>query len=243
MAVITQGQITLFEVYDGQKGAKGDTGATGAKGDKGDTGAQGLQGIAGAKGADGVTYYTWIKYADTPTSGMSDLPAGKSYMGIAYNKLTATESTNYNDYSWSLIRGDKGDTGERGLQGLQGDKGDQGIQGVKGADGKSSYTHIAYATNSTGTAGFSVSDPVGKTYIGMYVDQTATDSTDPTKYKWTLIKGADGSQGIQGQAGADGKTPYFHTAYATNSNGTAGFSITDATGKTYIGTYTDFTLC
>lgn len=162
MAVITQGQITLFEVYDGQKGAKGDTGATGAKGDKGDTGAQGLQGIAGAKGADGVTYYTWIKYADTPTSGMSDLPAGKSYMGIAYNKLTATESTNYNDYSWSLIRGDKGDTGERGLQGLQGDKGDQGIQGVKGADGKSSYTHIAYATNSTGTAGFSVSDPVGK---------------------------------------------------------------------------------
>lgn len=241
MAVITQGQITLFEVYDGQKGAKGDTGATGAKGDKGDTGAQGLQGIAGAKGADGVTYYTWIKYADTPTSGMSDLPAGKSYMGIAYNKLTATESTNYNDYSWSLIRGDKGDTGERGLQGLQGDKGDQGIQGVKGADGKSSYTHIAYATNPTGTAGFSVSDPVGKTYIGMYVDQTATDSTDPTKYKWTLIKGADGSQGIQGQAGADGKTPYFHTAYATNSNGTAGFSITDATGKTYIGTYTDFT--
>ncbi|MEW4131915.1 tail fiber domain-containing protein [Bacillus thuringiensis] len=232
MAVITQGQITLFEVYDGQKGDKGD---------KGDTGAQGLQGIAGAKGADGITYYTWIKYADTPTSGMSDLPTGKSYMGIAYNKLTATESTNYNDYSWSLIKGDKGDTGERGLQGLQGDKGDQGIQGVKGADGKSSYTHIAYATNSTGTAGFSVSDPVGKTYIGMYVDQTATDSTDPTKYKWTLIKGADGAQGIQGQAGADGKTPYFHTAYANNSTGTIGFSTTDATGRTFIGTYTDFT--
>ena len=231
MAVITQGQITLYEVWDGQQGVKGD------KGDKGD---QGLQGIQGGVGADGKTYYTWIKYADTPTTGMSDVPTGKSYMGIAYNKLTATESTNYNDYSWSLIKGDKGDTGERGLQGLQGDKGDQGIQGAKGIDGKSSYTHIAYATNSTGTAGFSLSDPVGKTYIGMYVDQVATDSTDPTKYKWTLIKGADGSQGIQGQAGADGKTPYFHTAYATNSNGTAGFSTTDATGKTYIGTYTDF---
>lgn len=234
MTVVTQGQITLYSVFDGQDGVKGD------KGDKGDTGAQGLQGIAGAKGADGITYYTWIKYADTPTTGMSDLPTGKAYMGIAYNKLTATESTNYNDYSWSLIKGDKGDTGERGLQGLQGAKGDQGIQGVKGADGLTAYTHIAYATNSTGTAGFSVSDPVGKTYIGMYVDHTATDSTDPTKYKWTLIKGADGAQGIQGQAGADGKTPYFHTAYANNSTGTIGFSTTDATGRTFIGTYTDF---
>lgn len=234
MAIITQGQVTLYEVFDGQQGVKGD------KGDKGD---QGLQGIQGGVGADGKTYYTWIKYADTPTTGMSDLPTGKSYMGIAYNKLTATESTNYNDYSWSLIRGDKGDAGERGLQGLQGAKGDQGIQGnmgIPGMPGTSSYTHIAYSTSADGSTGFSVSDPVGKTHIGMYVDQTATDSTDPKKYKWTLIKGADGSQGIQGQAGADGKTPYFHTAYATNSNGTAGFSTTDATGKTYIGTYTDY---
>lgn len=231
MAVVTQSQITLYEVWDGQQGVKGD------KGDKGD---QGLQGLTGGTGADGKTYYTWIKYADTPTTGMSDLPAGKSYMGIAYNKLTATESTNYNDYSWSLIKGDKGDTGSQGLQGLQGAKGDQGIQGAKGADGLSSYTHIAYATNSTGTAGFSVSDPVGKTYIGMYVDNIATDSTDPSKYKWSLIKGADGAQGIQGTKGADGQTPYFHTAYANNSTGTSGFSTTDATGRTYIGTYTDY---
>ncbi|WP_324658919.1 tail fiber domain-containing protein [Bacillus cereus] len=238
MAVITQSQITLYEVYDGQDGIKGDKGD---KGDQGIQGPQGVQGIAGTKGTDGTTYYTWVKYADTPTTGMSDLPTGKVYMGLAYNKTTATESTNYNDYSWSLIKGDKGDTGQQGVQGLQGEKGDQGIQGVKGADGKSSYTHIAYATNSNGTAGFSLSDPTGKTYIGMYVDQTATDSTDPTKYKWTLIKGADGTQGIQGPKGTDGLTPYFHVAYATNSTGTSGFSTTDSVGKTYIGQYTDFT--
>ncbi|MDA2738371.1 tail fiber domain-containing protein [Bacillus cereus group sp. Bc015] len=229
MSVIAQGQITLYEVWDG------------AKGDKGDQGIQGVQGVQGERGADGTTYYTWIKYADTPTSGMSDYPTGKAYMGIAYNKTTPVESTNYNDYAWSLIKGEKGDQGERGLQGLQGEKGDQGIQGVAGKDGLSSYTHIAYATNSTGTAGFSISDPVGKTYIGIYVDHTPTDSTDPTKYKWTLIKGQKGDQGIQGQAGADGKTPYFHIAYANNSTGTIGFSTTDATGRTYIGTYTDYT--
>ena len=68
------------------------------------------------------------------------------------------------------------------------------------------------------------------------------DSTDPSKYNWTLIKGARGDQGIQGPTGDDGKTPYFHVAYATNSNGTSGFSTTDSNGKTYIGTYTDFTI-
>ncbi|HFU3714632.1 TPA: hypothetical protein ACGPDC_002061, partial [Streptococcus suis] len=100
--------------------------------------------------------------------------------------------------------------------------------------------HIAYATNSTGTQGFSVYDSTNKTYIGMYVDDVELDSTDPSKYKWTLIKGADGAQGIPGQKGADGKTPYLHIAYATNSTGTQGFSVTDSAGKTYIGQYSDF---
>lgn len=54
---------------------------------------------------DGRIYYTWIKYADTPESGMSDEPEGKKYIGIAYNKETDTESTNYSDYSWSLMTG------------------------------------------------------------------------------------------------------------------------------------------
>ena len=72
----------------------------------------------GEEGANGTTFYTWIKYADTPTSGMSDNPTGKVYIGIAYNKTTATESTQYSDYSWSLIKGDKGDTGAQGETGV-----------------------------------------------------------------------------------------------------------------------------
>lgn len=135
-------------------------------------------------------------------------------------------------------KGETGATGERGLQGLEGN---QGLPGPKGADGKSSYTHIAYATNSTGTAGFSISDSFNKTYIGMYVDFTESDSTNPSLYNWTLIKGSDGSQGIAGPTGANGQTSYLHIAYATNSTGTAGFSTTISTGKNYIGQYTDFT--
>ncbi|KEZ51329.1 phage tail spike protein [Metabacillus indicus] len=206
-------------------------------------GADGARGLPGPTGSDGRTPYFHTAYATNAmgTSGFSTTVAtGKTYIGT-YTDYTAADSTNPADYTWVLIKGDKGDPGERGLQGLQGPQGDQGIQGPKGADGLSSYTHIAYANNSTGTIGFSVSDPSGKSYIGVYVDRIAADSTDASKYKWTLIKGADGAQGLPGPAGADGRTPYFHTAYATNATGTSGFSTTVATGKTYIGTYTDYT--
>ena len=70
-----------------------------------------------------------------------------------------------------------------------------GIAGTDGEDGQTSYLHIAYATSSDGKTGFSVNDSVGKTYIGQYTDHTLSDSTDPTKYKWTLIKGDPGSAG------------------------------------------------
>lgn len=129
--------------------------------------------------------------------------------------------------------------GPQGIQGLQGPKGEQGIKGEKGEDGLTSYAHIAYADNALGE-GFSQS-PDGKEYIGMYADHNPTDSTNPADYNWSLIKGADGEQGIPGPKGDDGRTPYFHTAWANNSTGTSGFSTTDSTNKLYIGTYTDFT--
>lgn len=71
----------------------------------GPPGKDGTDGQDGKPGANGKTYYTWIKYADTPTSGMSDDPTGKTYLGIAYNKETQQESNNYDDYTWSKIKG------------------------------------------------------------------------------------------------------------------------------------------
>jgi phage minor structural protein len=132
-------------------------------------------------------------------------------------------------------KGERGEPGIPGLAGIQGERGDQGIPGV------SNYTHIAYANTSNGSSGFSISDSINKLYIGIYVDNQVIDSTDPSKYKWTLIKGADGTQGLPGPPGADGKTPYFHTAWSTSQTGIDAFSTTDATNRTYLGTYTDFT--
>jgi len=140
----------------------------------------------------------------------------------------------------TCIAGATGATGPQGIQGLQGPQGDQGIQGPTGADGLTSYNHIAYADDVNG-GGFSQS-PTGKDYVGFYSDHTPTDSNNPADYNWSLIKGAQGDQGIQGPTGANGLPSYFHTAWANNSTGTSGFSTTVSTDKLYIGTYSDFTV-
>ena len=120
-------------------------------------------------------------------------------------------------------KGDKGDQGAQGIQGLQGPAGTQGVAGPKGADGKTQYTHIAYANSSDGVTNFSTSDS-NRAYIGMYVDFNINDSTTPSDYSWTLVKGADGTQGVAGPKGTDGKTPYFHTAWSYSADGTDRFS-------------------
>lgn len=79
-----------------------------------------------------------------------------------------------------------------------------------------------------------------KAYMGLYIDEIIQSSTDASKYAWTLIKGQDGSQGIQGPAGADGKTPYWHTAWANSADGKTDFSLTDSRGKQFRGEYIDY---
>ena len=160
----------------------------------------GTPGIAGTPGKDGVQLYTWVKYADTPTSGMSDSPVGKTYIGLAYNKTDIIQSTNYEDYSWSLI------------------KGKDGVPGEKGEDGQSLFTWIKYATSASG-ANIS-DDPTGKTFIGLaYNKLTAIESDNPQDYSWALIKGEKGEQGIPGKDGKDGITTYYYIRFSENPNG------------------------
>lgn len=159
------------------------------------------------------------------------------------NKEVASEEVTFLNVSDGRngVKGDKGDPGpkgDRGLQGLQGPKGDQGIPGVKGADGKTQYTHIAYADTVSG-GGFSQTD-TDKAFIGMYQDFNTTASRNPQDYRWSKWKGSDGRDGIPGKAGADGRTPYVHFAYADSADGRTGFSLTQTGTKRYFGHYSDY---
>lgn len=116
--------------------------------------------------------------------------------------------------------------------------GPQGIPGV-GIDGKTTYLHIQYAPVQNPT-----SEQMSKTpdkYIGTYTDFSGVDSTDPSKYTWAKFEGDQGAQGVPGTPGVNGKTPYFHIAYANSADGRTGFSVDDSVNKLYIGQYTDYT--
>lgn len=215
----------------------------------------GNSGTDGIPGKDGVgirstsiTYAIGVSGTVPPTNGWNNqvpnVPAGQ-YLWTK-TVWSYTDNTSETGYSVSKIgeqgaKGDKGDRGlqgERGLQGLQGPKGDQGIPGVKGADGKTQYTHIAYADTVSGS-GFSQTD-TDKAFIGMYQDFNTTDSRNPQDYRWSKWKGSDGRDGIPGKAGADGRTPYVHFAYADSADGRTGFSLTQDGTKRYLGICTDF---
>lgn len=216
-----------------------------------------------------ITYAQGTSGTVAPTTGWTsqvpNVPAGQ-YLWTK-TVWSYTDNTNETGYSVSKIgeqgakgdtgaKGDKGDRGlqgERGLtgpigpagaqgpagpQGLQGPKGDQGIPGVKGADGRTQYTHIAYADTVSGS-GFSQTD-TNKAFIGMYQDFNATDSRNPQDYRWSKWKGSDGRDGIPGKAGADGRTPYVHFAYADSADGRTGFSLTQDGNKRYLGVCTNF---
>lgn len=66
----------------------------------------------GEPGSPGESYYTWVKYADDlHGAGMADIPNGKYYIGLAFNKESSTASNNPQDYQWSKYRGDNGESG------------------------------------------------------------------------------------------------------------------------------------
>ena len=95
---------------------------------------------------------------------------------------------------------------ERDLIGPKGDTGAQGIQGPKGADGRTTYVHFAYANSADGKSGFNVNYFANALYVGTYTDYTSADSTSPTAYTWSRLKGDTGATGKTGPQGPTGPT-------------------------------------
>lgn len=233
---------------------------TGAKGSTGNTGATGETGATGK----GISSIVEEYYKSTSATSLSGGSWSTTYPGWENGKYIWTRSViSYTDGSSNTtttpvcVTGSKGDTGaqgprgpqgEQGMQGIQGPQGERGIQGPKGdpgedgSPGKTTYFHIKYSSVSNPTSSSQMTE-TPSTYIGTYVDFTETDSTDPSKYTWSRFSGAQGpkgEQGISGTNGSDGKTSYLHIAYSNSSDGSSGFSVSDSTGKLYIGQYTDF---
>lgn len=108
---------------------------------------------------------------------------------------------------------------------------------LRGRDGVSNYIHRKYSDYSNGA---NMDDNSSRKYIGIYTGTSPTPPTTASSYLWSKIKGEDGANGVPGAKGADGRTPYFHTAYSNSPTGDRDFSTTNSNDKLYIGTYSDF---
>lgn len=160
----------------------------------------------------GKNSYLHKKYSDySDGRNMSDNSTLK-YIGI-YTGDKQQAPTNASEYSWTKIRGEDGN------------------------NGVSNYIHRKYSDSSSGA---NMSDNSNLKYIGIYTGTSPTPPTIASSYLWSKIKGEDGVNGTPGVKGADGRTPYFHTAYSNSATGDRDFSTTNSTGKQYIGTYSDF---
>lgn len=153
-------------------------------------GANGTNGTPGTPGSNGQSTYLHIKYSNDgggsfTTNNGEDVGA---YMGT-YTDFTLADSNSVGAYTWALIRGANGATGPAGSA---------GTPGTPGPNGQSTYLHIKYSNN--GGVSFTTNngeDP--GTYIGTYTDFTLLDSNSVGAYSWALIKGADGTNGSNGQ--------------------------------------------
>ena len=108
---------------------------------------------------------------------------------------------------------------------------------LRGRDGVSNYIHRKYSDSSNGA---NMDDNSNRKYIGIYTGTIPTPPTTASSYLWSKIKGEDGANGVPGAKGADGRTPYFHTAYSNSPTGDRDFSTINSNDKLYIGTYSDF---
>lgn len=181
-------------------------------------GPQGPQGVPGPKGADGQTTYVHVAYANS-ADGSADFSVNyfpdALYIGVLTD-YTQADSTDYTQYTWSRLKGDAGD---------------QGVPGPKGADGRTTYVHFAYANIVQ----------LGQEWISpnfTLSTQTVVRFGDEASERW-VYKDLPAGKYTVNTATFDGSDPAPGIYKVVQSF--SDFSVTESSGRAYIGQYTDYT--
>ena len=152
--------------------------------------------------------WLWVRTVYAYTDSSSRTTYTKSYVGTDGEDGTSVfvqSATKSGDTTTVVIADSDGHTNTLTIK--DGEDGDNGTAGANG------YVHTAWATSADGSQGFSTSVSTGKTYLGVYTDNTAADSQRYQDYSWSLIKGTDGEDGV-------GITSIVEQYYLSTSNQT-----------------------
>lgn len=165
-------------------------------------GPQGTAGVPGPPGPNGEPTYTWIAYANNAT-GTLDFTTGaagdRTYLGLAPNKPTATESSNPADYAWAKIEGPQGPVGPTGPTGATGTTGATGPQGLPGPIGPQGPQGPAGTMRSAVTMAMS-----GTISPSITVGLAAGESISPEAYFNATVVGGGSSATLRIEANVNG---------------------------------------
>lgn len=178
--------------------------------------------------------WLWVRTVYAFTDSSTKTTYTKSYVGTDGEDGTSVfvqSATKSGDTTTVVIADSDGNTSTLTIK-----DGEDGTNGTAGANG---YVHTAWATSADGSQGFSTSVSAGKTYLGVYTDNTAADSQRYQDYSWSLIKGADGEDGIGITSIVE--QYYLSTSSTTQTDGT--WSTTQPTWESgkYIWTRSEIT--
>lgn len=134
--------------------------------------------------SEGNGLYTWMKFADdTDGTGMSNSPAGKAYIGLAFHRAGSTESTTASDYEWHEISLGTTAGGVALFSPF--------YPGLRQGDGSFLWYKFAadgYGSDMSGA-------PNNRPYLGIAYDQASCiQSNDPADYEWSLIDADESSE-------------------------------------------------
>lgn len=191
------------------------------------TGKDGADGLNGGVSVENVDMFYYQSTSATSLQGGSWTTTAPTWVN---GKYVWSKTITYLDNGTQIESNPVCITGERGQNGID------GINGTNGKDGISTYFFIRYSEFSDGSS--MTSTPNAKTkYMGTATTTNNVAPTTPSSYTWTLVKGADGKNGEQGVAGANGSSSYLHIKYSND-----GKTFTANNGEelgTWIGTYVD----
>lgn len=189
------------------------------------TGKDGADGLNGGVSVENVDMFYYQSTSATSLQGGSWTTTAPTWVN---GKYVWSKTITYLDNGTQIESNPVCITGERGQNGID------GINGTNGKDGISTYFFIRYSEFSDGSS--MTSTPNAKTkYMGTATTTNNVAPTTPSSYTWTLVKGADGKDGEQGIAGANGSSSYLHIKYSND-----GRTFTANNGEelgTWIGTY------
>lgn len=191
------------------------------------TGKDGADGLNGGVSVGNVDVFYYQSTSATSLQGGSWTTTAPTWVN---GKYVWSKTITYLDNGTQIESNPVCITGERGQNGID------GINGTNGEDGISTYFFVRYSEFSDGSD--MTSTPNAKTkYMGTATTTNNVAPTTPSSYTWTLVKGADGKDGEQGVAGANGSSSYLHIKYSND-----GETFTANNGEelgTWIGTYVD----